>query len=167
MNDPKYIEIQASRSEETPWVSVQKAFLESTDQEQVVDVGKRAGKHRYWRILFLGNHGEDTEEAPRFVFSEVQFWYGISSLLSLFVHSAFLIIISCEGVVDIQQWHTQWRHERNQRIHRKPMNLHHRSNADTATVRPVWDKEIVSDQHLGTIHGEERDTNMLRAWKLK
>merc|ERR1719493_695900 len=74
MNDPKYIEIQASRSEETPWVSVQKAFLESTDQEQVVDVGKRAGKHRYWRILFLGNHGEDTEEAPRFVFSEVQFW---------------------------------------------------------------------------------------------
>lgn len=71
MNDPKYIEIQAARNEETPWVSVQKAYLEKTSEEQVVEVGK---KSRYWRILFLGNWGEDTEEAPRFVFSEVQFW---------------------------------------------------------------------------------------------
>lgn len=71
MNDPKYIEVQAARNEETPWVSVQKAYLENTEQEQVVDIGKKA---RYWRILFLGNYGEDTEDAPRFVFSEVQFW---------------------------------------------------------------------------------------------
>ena len=78
MTDPKYIEVQTSRSEETPWVSVQKAYLERTAEEQVVEVGK---KSRYWRILFLGNYGEDTEEAPRFVFSEVQFWYGLHSLV--------------------------------------------------------------------------------------
>ena len=71
MNDPKYISIESSKSEETPWVNVQRAYLEQTEDEQVIEVNKRA---RYWRILFLGNHGEDTDEAPRFVFYEVQFW---------------------------------------------------------------------------------------------
>eukprot|EP01083_Nonionella_stella_P121567 365303_1 len=71
MNDPKYITIQSSNSEETPWADISNAFLEKTEDEQVIEVNKRA---RYWRIMFLGNHGEDTDDAPRFVFYEVQFW---------------------------------------------------------------------------------------------
>merc|ERR1712176_425696 len=71
MNDPKYITIQTAKNEETPWANVSNAYLEKTDNEQVITVNKKA---RYWRILFLGNHGEDTDDAPRFVFYEVQFW---------------------------------------------------------------------------------------------
>ena len=68
VNDAKYISIEAAKSEETPWANVRKAFLESSDDEQLIEVNKKA---RFWRILLLGNHGEDTEEAPRFVFYEV------------------------------------------------------------------------------------------------
>ena len=71
MNDPKYIRIQCARSEETPWADVSNAYLAKTEDEQIISVNKKA---RYWRIMFLGNHGEDTDEAPRFVFYEVQFW---------------------------------------------------------------------------------------------
>merc|ERR1712048_1055993 len=71
MNDPKYIRIQAAKSEETPWADVTEAYLAKSDEEQIISVNKKA---RYWRILLLGNHGEDTDEAPRFVFYEVQFW---------------------------------------------------------------------------------------------
>eukprot|EP01084_Bolivina_argentea_P288006 494240_1 len=71
MNDPKYITIQCANDEETPWRDISNAYLEKTDDEQIIKVNK---KSRYWRILFLGNHGEDTDDAPRFVFYEVQFW---------------------------------------------------------------------------------------------
>ena len=72
MNDPKYITVQCANSEETPWSTViDHGYLENNDKEQKIKINQKA---RYWRVLCLGNYGEDTDEAPRFVFYEVQFW---------------------------------------------------------------------------------------------
>ena len=47
------------------------AQLDRSRDEQKIKTRCRA---RYWRLIFLGNHGEIADDAPRYVFHEVQFW---------------------------------------------------------------------------------------------
>ena len=71
--DPKKVLLQSSNHPIGPWSKVaEKEFDKSSSVQKMEKFD--APKSRYWRLVFLSNHGEMDPMSPRFVFYEVQFW---------------------------------------------------------------------------------------------